>query len=167
MGQISHDDERWMRRALALARRAREINEVPVGAVLVHGGQVLGEGWNQPIANSDPSAHAEIVALRQAAARVRNYRLVGTTLYVTKEPCVMCAGAIVQARIKRVVVGAPDTKAGAAGSVFNLLQSDSLNHQCEIECGVLARDCSALLLEFFTARRPQNTKTLKSNETDH
>ncbi len=158
-------DEQWMRHALALAQRAREIDEVPVGAVLVYEGKVLGEGWNQPIASVDPSAHAEIVALRQAAVRLHNYRLVDTTLYVTKEPCVMCAGALVHARVKRVVFGAPDAKAGAAGSVFDLLHNDALNHQCEIECGVLARDCSTLLVEFFKARRPG--RNVEINETDH
>jgi tRNA(adenine34) deaminase len=164
MEHVSRDDEQWMRHALALARRAWEIDEVPVGAVVVHGGKVLGEGWNQPIASADPSAHAEIVALRQAAARVRNYRLVDTTLYVTKEPCVMCAGAIVHARVKRVVFGASDAKAGAAGSVFDLLHNSALNHQCEIERGVLGQDCSVLLVEFFKARRPG--RNVELNEAD-
>ncbi len=164
MDHVSHDDEQWMRHALALAQRAREIDEVPVGAVLVYGGKVLGEGWNQPIASADPSAHAEIVALRQAAARLRNYRLVNTTLYVTKEPCVMCAGAIVHARIKRVVFGARDTQAGAAGSVFDLLQNHALNHQCEIERGVLEQDCGLILVDFFKARRPG--RNVEINEAD-
>lgn len=165
MAHASGDDEQWMRHALALAQRAREIDEVPVGAVLVRGGQVLGEGWNQPIASADPSAHAEIIALRRAAAQARNYRLVGTTLYVTKEPCVMCAGAIVHARVKRVVFGACDTRAGAGGSVFDLLHNHALNHQCEIERGVLDRDCGDLLVEFFKARRPG--RSVEANEADH
>ncbi|UCH54295.1 MAG: tRNA adenosine(34) deaminase TadA, partial [Pseudomonadota bacterium] len=121
-------DEFWMRRALALARHAEENGEVPVGAVVVHDGEVIGEGWNQPIVSHDPSAHAEIVALRAAAQRAQNYRLPGAILYVTLEPCVMCAGAIVQARLARVVYGAADPKAGAAGSVFSLLTSEQLNH---------------------------------------
>jgi tRNA(adenine34) deaminase len=163
MEPVSSDDEQWMRHALTLAQHAQQMDEVPVGAVLVHADRALGEGWNQPIASADPSAHAEIVALRQAAARVRNYRLVGTTLYVTKEPCVMCAGAIVHARVRRVVFGASDAKAGAAGSVFDLLHNNNLNHQCEIESGVLEQDCSVLLMEFFKARRPGGN--IKINET--
>lgn len=147
------DDEHWMRHALSLARRAWDVNEVPVGAVVVRGGEILGEGWNQPISSTDPSAHAEVIALRQAAAHLRNYRLVDATMYVTKEPCVMCAGAIVHARVKRVVFGARDTKAGAGGSVFDLLQNRDLNHQCEVERDVLGRDCGELLVEFFKARR--------------
>ncbi len=153
MGRLSDEDELWMRRALGLALHARDAGEVPVGAVLVRAGELWGEGWNCPIGSSDPSAHAEIVALRRAAARVQNYRLVDTTLYVTKEPCVMCAGAIVHARIKRVVFGVRDTKAGAAGSVFDLLRNDNLNHHCEIEAGALEPDCRALLLDFFASRR--------------
>ena len=117
------DDIRFMRRALALARHAEAADEVPVGAVVVQDGEVTGEGWNQPIRSNDPSAHAEMVALRAAAARNKNYRLPGATLYVTLEPCAMCAGAIVHARIARVVYGAADPKAGAAGSVFQLLDS--------------------------------------------
>ncbi len=145
-----------MRHALELARRAREDNEVPVGAVLVRGDALLGEGWNRPIGDTDPSAHAEIVALRRAAARERNYRLPGSTLYVTLEPCAMCAGAIVQARVGRVVYGASDPNAGAAGSVFDLLQDTRLNHRCEVESGVLAQSCRELLLQFFRARRAVN-----------
>ncbi len=153
MGRVSREDELWMRHALVLALRARDAGEVPVGAVLVHRGELWGEGWNCPIGDSDPSAHAEIVALRRAAARVRNYRLTDTTLYVTKEPCVMCAGAIVHARVKRVVFGVHDAKAGAAGSVFDVLRSEHLNHRCEIESGVLEPDCRALLVDFFATRR--------------
>ena len=130
-------DERFMRRALALARRAQEAGEVPVGAVVVLDGEIIGEGWNQPIRSNDPSAHAEMVALRAAAARRRNYRLPDSTLYVTLEPCAMCAGAIVHARVTRVVYGAADPKSGAAGSVFNLLDSEQLNHRAQISSGVL------------------------------
>jgi len=147
------DDIRWMTRALELAQRAAAEGEVPVGAVVVRDGEVIGEGWNRPIAAHDPTAHAEIQALRAAAEHVGNYRLVDTTLYVTLEPCAMCAGAMVHARVRRVVYGAADPRAGAGGSVFNLLQAQQLNHQSEICCGVLADACAALLREFFRARR--------------
>lgn len=142
-----------MQRALALAERAEAEGEVPVGAVLVREGMLLSEGWNQPIGRHDPTAHAEIVALRAAAARSGNYRLPETTLYVTLEPCPMCAGAIVQARVARVVYGAADPVAGAAGTVYNLLQSDTLNHRAAICAGVLADACAARLRGFFLARR--------------
>ena len=146
-------DEKWMRRALELARHAGEAGEVPVGALVVLNGEVIGEGWNQPIVSHDPTAHAEVVALRAAAERMKNYRLPGTILYVTLEPCAMCAGAIVQARVARVVYGAADPKAGAAGSVFSLLQSTSLNHRAEVTGGVLAEECGRDLREFFQAKR--------------
>jgi len=142
-----------MQRALALARHAQAVGEVPVGAVVTLDGEVIGEGWNQPIRSHDPSAHAEMVALRAAAARLGNYRLLGATLYVTLEPCAMCAGAIVHARLARVVYGAADPKAGAAGSVFNLLASEQLNHRAQITGGVLAEDCGAILRAFFQLRR--------------
>ena len=142
-----------MRRALGLARHAGQAGEVPVGALVVLNDEVIGEGWNQPIVSRDPTAHAEIVALRAAAARMKNYRLADTALYVTLEPCVMCAGAIVQARVARVVYGATDPKAGAAGSVFNLLGSPSLNHRAHVTGGVLAEDCGQSLKVFFQARR--------------
>jgi tRNA(adenine34) deaminase len=146
-------DEAWMRRALALARCAAAAGEVPVGAVLVLDDEVVGEGWNRPIGACDPTAHAEVVALRAAATRLGNYRLTGSTLYVTLEPCAMCAGAMIQARVARVVFGAPDPRAGAAGSVFNVLQAEALNHCAEIAGGVLAEPCGALLRDFFRARR--------------
>ena len=142
-----------MRRALELARHAEQAGEVPVGALVVLNDEVIGEGWNQPIVAHDPSAHAEMVALRAAAARMKNYRLPDSTLYVTLEPCAMCAGAIVHARIARVVYGAADPKAGAAGSVFNLLESPSLNHRAQTVGGVLAEDCGKSLKAFFQARR--------------
>lgn len=147
------DDERWMQRALELARWAEAEGEVPVGAVLVQGNEVIGEGRNRPIAARDPTAHAEILALRAAAARLGNYRLPGTTLYTTLEPCVMCAGAVIQARVRRVVFGTPDPRGGAAGSVFDVLGSDRLNHRVAAEGGLLARDCAILLESFFQARR--------------
>lgn len=143
-----------MRHALALARDAESAGEVPVGAVVVADGVVVGEGWNRPIGTNDPTAHAEIVALRDASTRRANYRLPGTTLYVTLEPCVMCAGAIVHARVSRVVFAACDPRAGAAGSKFDLLPSDSrFNHAVACDGGLLADESSNLLREFFRARR--------------
>ncbi len=145
-----------MRHALTQAKRAAECNEVPVGAVVVLGDEVIGEGYNQPLGTHDPTAHAEIVALRDAARHLENYRLGGTTLYVTLEPCLMCAGAILQARVQRVVFGAFDEKAGAVGSTANLLQSPLANHQCQVTAGVLRNDCAALIEGFFAELRAGN-----------
>lgn len=142
-----------MDRALELAHRAEKQGEVPVGAVVVLNDECIGEGWNRPIASHDPSAHAEIVALRTAALSLGNYRLPGATLYVTLEPCVMCAGAIIQARVARVVFGARDPKGGAAGSVFDVLNTDRLNHRIELESGVLETECGDVLRSFFQYRR--------------
>lgn len=142
-----------MTEALTLARKAEAAGEVPVGAVLVKDGAILGSGWNHPIGSHDPTAHAEVMALRAAAKAVANYRLIGTTLYVTLEPCAMCAGALVHARVARLVYGAADPKAGAAGSVFDLVRTDKLNHRLEIAGGVLGEQCGALLKEFFNRRR--------------
>lgn len=151
---FSNLDEHWMRRALALAERAAAEGEVPVGAVLVRDGGIIGEGWNCPIGSRDPTAHAEIRALRDAAARVANYRLPESVLYVTLEPCVMCAGALVHGRVARVVYGAADPKSGAAGSVFSLLPSEQgFNHRVEVAGGLLADECGELLRAFFKARR--------------
>lgn len=148
------DAERWMEHALALAHRAADAGEVPVGAVIVRDGEIIGEGWNRPIGAHDASAHAEIQALRDAGQRVGNYRLPGATLYVTLEPCVMCAGAIIHARVERVVYAAADPKAGACGSVFDLLPSDGrFNHRTECSGGVLADVCAETLRAFFRARR--------------
>ena len=144
----------FMQRAIALAEVAQQAGEVPVGALLVRDGEIIGEGWNRPIGTHDPSAHAEIIALRDAAARVQNYRLSGTTLYVTLEPCPMCAGAIIHARVARVVFGASDPRGGAAGSVFDLLPSDHrFNHRVGVDGGVLADICSDQLRAFFRSRR--------------
>ncbi|MDQ2068695.1 tRNA adenosine(34) deaminase TadA [Natronospira bacteriovora] len=142
-----------MQHALKLARHAEAAGEVPVGSVIVQDGEVIGEGWNAPISLHDPTAHAEIAALRAAAARQGNYRLGGATLYVTLEPCSMCAGAIIHARIARVVFGAADPKTGAAGSVFDILGTDRLNHRVEVEGGVMAEECGRVLREFFRAKR--------------
>lgn len=142
-----------MAEALRLACQAREHGEVPVGAVLVKDDEIIGRGWNSPITASDPSAHAEIIALRQAASGLQNYRLTDTTLYVTLEPCIMCAGAIVHARITRLVYGAPDPKTGAAGSVFDVFGSGKVNHIVTVEGGVMAEACGDLLRDFFRSRR--------------
>lgn len=151
---ISAIDETYMRRALELARRAEAEGEVPVGALVVAGDQVVGEGWNRPIGTQDPTAHAEVVALRAAATALENYRLPGTTLYVTLEPCTMCAGAIIHARIDRVVFAATDPRAGAAGSVFDLLPSrGQFNHDTDCEGGVLADESADMLRAFFRSRR--------------
>ena len=146
-------DERWMRRALDLAARAARAGEVPVGAVLVRGGVEIGAGANAPIGDADPTAHAEIKALRAAARAAGNYRLPGATLYATMEPCVMCAGAIVHARIGRVVYGAADARWGGAGSVFDVLGCARLNHRPVVRGGVLGEESARLLLEFFRTRR--------------
>ena len=147
-------DQKWMRAALNLADAAAAKNEVPVGAVIVSEAQILlGAGFNCPIALNDPTAHAEIAAIRQAAATVQNYRLVNTTMYVTLEPCAMCVGAIVHARLARVVYGANEPKNGACGSMLNLSAHPQLNHHCVFEGGVLADESSARLRAFFAARR--------------
>ncbi len=142
-----------MTRALELAAQARDQGEVPVGAVVVHEGAIIGEGFNQPVTLVDPSAHAEMQAMRRAARRMDNYRLADATLYVTLEPCAMCAGAMVHARIKRLVYGAADPKTGAAGSVFDLVRADRLNHQLDVEGGVMKKECGELLKDFFRERR--------------
>ncbi len=144
-----------MRHAMQLASRAEAAGEIPVGAVLVRAGQVIAEGWNLSIVGHDPTAHAEMQVLRGAGKRLGNYRLLDTTLYVTLEPCAMCAGALVHARVARVVFGAYDLKTGAAGSVMQLLQHASLNHQLEVCGGVLAEECGTQLSAFFKRRRQE------------
>lgn len=146
-------DGQFMRRAIELAREAEVAGEVPVGAVIVRDGEILAEGFNRPISTHDPTAHAEMVALRAAAARLDNYRLLGTTLYVTLEPCVMCAGAMVHARVQRIVYAATDPRAGAAGSIFNVVHNPALNHRLEVTPGVLGDECATMLRNFFVARR--------------
>ena len=148
------DANYFMQAALELARKAEDHGEVPVGAVVVYDNEIIGKGWNQPIESHDPTAHAEIMAIRDAGQKLDNYRLPGTTLYVTLEPCVMCAGAIIHARIEHVVIAAKDPKTGAAGSVFDLLPSDQrFNHKTTVEQGILADEASAMLSNFFKARR--------------
>ncbi len=149
--ELTH--EYWMRHALMLAQRAWDEGEVPVGAVLVHNNRVIGEGWNRPIGRHDPTAHAEIMALRQGGLVLQNYRLLDTTLYVTLEPCVMCAGAMVHGRIGTLVFGARDLKTGAAGSLMDVLHHPGMNHWVEIVEGTLSEECSGMLSEFFRQRR--------------
>lgn len=151
----TEQDEQWMRHAMALAARAEGIGEIPVGAVLVLDGQVVGEGWNRSISEHDACAHAEVMAIRAAGKQLANYRLLDTTLYVTLEPCCMCAGALIHSRVKRVVYGARDLKTGAAGSVFEILQDPRHNHSVELTGGVLADACSAQLSAFFKRRRAE------------
>ena len=139
--------------ALAEAQKAQAAGEVPVGAVILSEGNVIGKGFNRPISSNDPTAHAEIVALRDAAQRQQNYRLSNATLYCTVEPCMMCAGAIIHARIARVVFGTPDPKAGAAGSIYSVLTDPRLNHRVEVLSGIREDECAALLRQFFSARR--------------
>ena len=146
-------DHQFMQQAIEQAQLAAVAGEVPVGAVLVRDGQVIAKAFNKPIGNHDPSAHAEMLALREAAKTEGNYRLPGSTLYVTLEPCVMCAGAILHARVGRVVFGAPDPKTGAAGSVLDVFSSKQINHQTSVEGGVMSEECGQLLRSFFKERR--------------
>ncbi len=164
--QALHDysDEDFMRRAMELAARAEADGEVPVGAVVVYQGQVVGEGWNRSITQHDATAHAEIMALRQAGKVLQNYRLIDATLYVTLEPCPMCAGAMVHSRIGKVVFGAHDLKTGAAGSIMNLLSYEQVNHHVAIESGVLADECRQQLQAFFKRRRAEKKAEKKARQ---
>lgn len=156
--EVTDENEKFMRAALHEARGAAREQEVPVGAVVVQDGRVIARAHNRPLALHDPTAHAEILALRRAARKLGNYRLNGCSLYVTIEPCAMCAGAIIHARLRRVAYGASDPKAGASGSVLKVLNHPKLNHQVEVLKGVLAEDCAALLRAFFKARRGKPVK---------
>jgi len=156
-------DEDFMREALILAREGWQLGEVPVGAVVVKDGQIVGRGFNHPISAHDPTGHAEIMALRDAARAIGNYRLPGCTLYVTIEPCSMCAGAIFHARIARVVYGAREPKTGAAGSIVDLFAEPRLNHHAAIEGGIMAEECGGLVSAFFTEKR-QAAKTSRTEE---
>ncbi|TKB07159.1 tRNA adenosine(34) deaminase TadA [Desulforhopalus sp. IMCC35007] len=153
---VSVNDEQWMAQALELARLAAQKGEVPVGAVIVKDNSLIGAGGNSPIGHNDPTAHAEINALRRAADSQKNYRLPGTTLYVTLEPCLMCIGAIIHARIQRLVIGASDPKSGAVYSIYNIGNDNLLNHSLQIEKGVLAQECQDLLKSFFKKRRAEH-----------
>ena len=150
---ILENDKQFMLQALSLAQKAESVGEVPVGAVIVHENKIMGEGWNQPIQSHDPSAHAEMMALRNASQFLKNYRLKNTTLYVTLEPCAMCVGAMIHARIEKLVFGAFDPKAGAVTSVFHLLNDPRHNHAIEWCGGVLENECAAILKAFFKQRR--------------
>lgn len=156
--EFSTEDKRWMEYAINLAAKGEALGEVPVGAVIVKGGEILGEGFNQPITACDPTAHAEIIALRQAANCVQNYRLIDSTIYVTLEPCTMCVGALVHARIARLVFGTTEPKAGAVVSRAQLLDSDYFNHRVNFSSGLLAQQCQHQLSEFFAMRRAQKRK---------
>jgi tRNA(adenine34) deaminase len=160
---MSERDEYWMAHALALAQQAAELDEVPVGAVLVLNDQIIGQGSNQPIRSNDPTAHAEILAVRDAALAMSNYRLPESTLYVTIEPCTMCVGALIHARIKRLVFGALEPKAGAVCSQFHLLDGTRFNHTIEYCQGVLANECGRLISDFFQQRREHKREMLKPN----
>jgi tRNA(adenine34) deaminase len=160
------DDAIYMRQALDQARNAWALGEVPVGAVVVKDGEIIATGFNQPIGTHDPTAHAEIMALRAAAAILGNYRLPGCELFVTLEPCAMCSGAMLHARLARVVYGASDPKTGACGSIVNLFEQDQLNHHTELVGGVMAQECGALLKEFFAERRRDAQQSIATAKSD-
>jgi tRNA(adenine34) deaminase len=158
------DDSYWMERALTLARKAENIAEVPIGAVIVRDGAIIGRGFNQRESRTDPSAHAEMIAIRQASRKLAAWRLTGATLYVTLEPCPMCMGAILLARIDRVVFGCFDPKAGAAGSLYNLAADPRFNHQTKLSSGILEKECSALLSDFFRNLRREKKQSRERGE---
>lgn len=154
----SEQDEYWMQRAIELASQAEALGEVPVGAVIVANDEIIGEGFNQPITANDPTAHAEIVALRDAAKKINNYRLVGASLYVTLEPCTMCVGALIHARIQRLIFATTEPKSGAVVSRSQLLSADYFNHSIDVTGGVLAQECQHQLSGFFQKRREEKKK---------
>jgi len=156
------NDKTFMQRAYELAQQAEQHNEIPVGAVVVYQGKIIGEGFNQSILLNDPSAHAEMIAIRQAGKYLNNYRLLDCTLYVTLEPCPMCAGLLVHSRIKRLVYASPDLKTGAAGSIFNLVGTSQLNHQIVVDNGIMVEQCSELLSGFFKRRRSEKKLAKKA-----
>lgn len=157
---LLNPDEHFMREALRQARKAARLNEVPIGAIIVHEGQIIGRAWNQVETLKDATAHAEMLALTQAESALGDWRLADCDLYVTKEPCPMCAGAIVHCRVRRVIFGCPDVKGGAAGGFWNLLQAPNLNHRCEISSGVLGEECVMVLKEFFAEARRRRQEGL-------
>ncbi|WP_448555013.1 tRNA adenosine(34) deaminase TadA [Thalassotalea montiporae] len=148
-------DHKFMKRAIELAQIAEQHNEIPVGAVVVYQGEIVGEGYNRSIMDNDPSAHAEMIAVREAGKKLDNYRLIDCTLYVTLEPCPMCAGLLVHSRVKRVIFAAPDEKTGSAGTVFNLTHEPKLNHLIDVNSGLMQAECSAMLSHFFKRRRAE------------
>ena len=148
-----NSDEEWMQYALQLAKKSEERDEVPVGAIVIYKNEIVGEGWHPPISSNNPTAHAEIMALQDAGEKIGNYRLLDSTMYVTLEPCVMCAGAMVHARIAKLVSAVDDQNTGACGSVFNMVHAEELNHNIEIKKGVLEKECQALIKNFFKEKR--------------
>jgi len=163
-GANENNDQHFMQKAYELAQQAEQLDEIPVGAVVVYQGKVIGEGFNQSILLNDPSAHAEMIAIRQAGKILKNYRLLDCTLYVTLEPCPMCAGLLVHGRIKRLVYASPDLKTGAAGSTFNLVNNEQLNHQVTVTEGVMKEQCSQLLSAFFKRRRVEKKAEKKATK---
>lgn len=161
---FTEDDKRFMQRAIELAKIADSHNEIPVGAVIVCDGEIIGEGFNQSIMNHDPSAHAEMVAIRHAGKSIKNYRLLDCTLYVTLEPCPMCAGLLVHSRLKHVIFACKDLKTGAAGSAFALLNHEKHNHQVAVHAGLMADECSAMLSAFFKRRRAEKKALKKAHK---
>jgi len=159
---FTEQDKRFMARAYALAEQAGSIDEIPVGAVVVCEGKIIGEGFNQSITLNDPSAHAEMIAIRQAGKMLKNYRMLDCTLYVTLEPCPMCAGLLVHSRIKKLIFATPDLKTGCAGSAFNLVANEQLNHQIEVQDGLMKEECSHLLSSFFQRRRAEKKAAKKA-----
>lgn len=164
MRQKLTEDEKYMKQAIKLAQKAWKIEEVPIGCVIVHEGKVIGRGYNRRTTDKNPLAHAELIAIKKASKKIGDWRLEDCTLYVTLEPCQMCSGAIVQARVKRVVVGCMNPKAGCAGSILNLLQVDRFNHQVELETGVLEEECSEMMKSFFKELREKRKKKNASTE---
>lgn len=162
----TEQDEYWMAKAIKLAAAAEALGEVPVGAIIVLDDKIIGQGFNRSIIDNDPSAHAEMLAIRDAAQRIENYRIVNATLYVTLEPCPMCAGAIVHSRIKRVVFGASDHKTGAAGTVMNLLTHTALNHKVDVNHGCMGEVCSSQISDFFKMRRKQIKAKRLANQSE-
>ncbi|WP_042153171.1 MULTISPECIES: tRNA adenosine(34) deaminase TadA [unclassified Pseudoalteromonas] len=170
MSEQLFDDEYWMHQALQLADKAESEGEIPVGAIIVKDNKIIATGWNRSICTHDPSAHAEMLAVRDAGQKLENYRMLGCTLYVTLEPCFMCAGLLVHSRIERLVFGAHDLKTGSAGSLMNLVNHPDLNHQLEVTSGVLADECGDKLSSFFKRRRKEikaKKKALKNNEDNN
>lgn len=164
--ELQTADEKYMRRAIELAGQGEQLGEIPVGAVIVCDGEIIGEGFNQPITSNDPTAHAEIVALRAAAEKIKNYRLVDSTLYVTLEPCTMCVGALVHARIARLVFGTTEPKAGAVVSQSQLLDANYFNHRINMQSGVLAETCQHQLSDFFRRRREELKQSKAQQKTE-
>ncbi|MDD6440909.1 MAG: tRNA adenosine(34) deaminase TadA [bacterium] len=158
------EDEKYMKQAIKLAKKAWKIEEVPIGCVIVHEGKVIGRGYNRRTTDKNPLAHAELIAIKKASKKIGDWRLEDCTLYVTLEPCQMCSGAIVQARVKKVVVGCMNPKAGCAGSILNLLQVDRFNHQVELETGILEEECSEMMKSFFKELREKRKKKVAVTE---